>query len=83
MCLLPAVVIDRLPFVLSPLLGATNASAMCTRIAPTQYQCDWILDRKPTGSLVDKFDPAHKSVRLDREGKDVQLLRVEPDLSVR
>jgi hypothetical protein len=43
--------------------SAKNASASCTRTAPTQYQCDWVIDGKPTGSFTDRFDPAHKSVQ--------------------
>lgn len=42
--------------------GSNNASANCSRVAPTQYQCDWVVDGKPTGSFGAKFDPAHKSV---------------------
>lgn len=43
-------------------ITAKNASANCTRNAPTQYTCDWTVDGAPTGSFNAKLDPAHKSV---------------------
>jgi hypothetical protein len=42
--------------------SSKNASALCTRAAPTQYQCDWVVEGKPTGTFAAKLDPARKSV---------------------
>lgn len=43
-------------------ISAKNASAVCTRGAPTRYQCDWTVDGKPIAGQAAKLDSANKSV---------------------
>ncbi|MBK6692768.1 MAG: hypothetical protein IPG50_11245 [Myxococcales bacterium] len=42
--------------------GAKGSSAICSRLEPTKYTCDWIVEGKPTGSFPARFDAAKKSV---------------------